>query len=67
MFFFLSDSSLVGIYLEVVCEDCEIEMEQIEKSTFNINVTIIKFKFSEFPSNMKMLAFLAGELPNNAK
>ena len=26
MFFFLSDSSLVGIYLEVVCEDCEIDI-----------------------------------------
>ena len=26
MFFVLSDSSLVGIYLEVVCEDCEIDL-----------------------------------------
>ena len=43
------------------------KMEQIQKSSFNINRTIIKFKFSEFPSDMKMLAFLAGELPNNAK
>jgi len=43
------------------------EMEQIEKSIFNINGTIIKLKFSEFPSDMKMLVFLAGELPNSAK
>lgn len=43
------------------------EMEQIERSSFNINNTIIKFKFSEFPNDMKMLAFLAGELPNSAK
>ena len=43
------------------------EMEQIERSSFNINNTIIKFKFSEFPNDMKMLAFLAGKLPNSAK
>ena len=43
------------------------EMEQIEKGSFNVNNTIIKFKFSEFPNDMKMLAFLAGELPNSAK
>ena len=43
------------------------EMEQIEKGFFNVNNTIIKFKFSAFPNDMKMLAFLAGELPNSAK
>ena len=33
MFFFLSDSSLVGIYLEVVCEDCEIDLHIFHRTT----------------------------------
>ena len=33
MFFVLSDSSLVGIYLEVVCEDCEIDLHTFRRTT----------------------------------
>ena len=33
MFFFLSVSSLVGIYLEVVCEDCEIDLHIFHQTT----------------------------------
>ena len=32
-----------------------------------MNETIIKFKFSELPNDMKMLAFLGGELTTSAK
>jgi hypothetical protein len=28
---------------------------------------VVKFKFAELPNDMKMLAYLAGELPNSAK
>lgn len=42
------------------------EISEIEKNTFNINDKNIKFKFSEFPNDLKMLAFLAGELPVSA-
>ena len=43
------------------------EMEQIEKGSFHVNDAIIRFKFVEIPNDMKMLAFLAGELTNSAK
>ena len=43
------------------------EMEQIEKGSFHVNDAIIRFKFAEIPNDMKMLAFLAGELTNSAK
>lgn len=43
------------------------EIEQIEKSSFTVNNTFIKFKFSELPNDMKMLAFLGGELSCSAK
>ena len=43
------------------------EMEQIEKCSFHVNDAIIRFKFAEIPNDMKMLAFLAGELTNSAK
>ena len=43
------------------------EIEQTEKSSFTVNNTSIKFKFSELPNDMKMLAFLGGELTNSAK
>ena len=42
------------------------EIVQIERTTFSINGKNIKFRFSELPNDMKMLAFLAGELPNSA-
>ena len=42
------------------------QIVEIEQSTFSINNRNIKFKFSKLPNDMKMLAFLAGELPNSA-
>ena len=43
------------------------EMEQMEKRLFKVDDTNIKFKCSELPNDMKMLAHLARELPNSAK
>jgi len=42
------------------------EISAIEQKSFKINDTAIKFKFSEFPNDLKMLAFLAGELSVSA-
>ncbi|XP_031550490.1 uncharacterized protein LOC116287922 [Actinia tenebrosa] len=47
------------------------DIDRIEKTTFPIscnngNVRQIKFLFSEFPNDMKMLCFLTGELSNSA-
>lgn len=47
------------------------EIKTLQKETYTIfngtrNVTV-KFKISELPNDMKMLAFLAGELTNSAK
>ena len=39
------------------------EMSEIEKKSFTVNGYTIKFTFCEFPNDLKMLAFLAGELP----
>lgn len=48
-----------------------LEVDEIEKTTFpvSVNGTIVpvKFYFAELPNDMKMLAFLAGELSNSAK
>ena len=41
-------------------------MSEIEKKTFQVNGTEVKFTFSEFPNDLKMLAFLAGELSVSA-
>ena len=48
-----------------------VEIADIEKQVFSINVfngTVVKVKFciAELPNDMKMLAFLAGELSNRA-
>ncbi|KAK2562469.1 hypothetical protein P5673_014130, partial [Acropora cervicornis] len=43
------------------------EMEEIEKGLFRFGDTIIRFRFAEFPNDMKMLAYLGGELTNAAK
>ena len=42
------------------------EMSEIEKKTFEVNGTEVRFIFSEFPNDLKMLAFLAGELSVSA-
>ena len=39
----------------------------MEKQSYSINKREIRFKFSEFPNDLKMLAFLAGELPVSAR
>ena len=36
------------------------EMSEIEKKTFQVNGTEVRFIFSEFPNDLKMLAFLTG-------
>ena len=56
-------SPAVTKYISMVAK----EIEEIEKASFKINNLVIKFKFSEIPNDMKMLAYLAGELPNSAK
>ena len=43
------------------------EISVMEKQSFSISDREIKFKFSEFPNDLKMLAFLAGELPVSAR
>lgn len=43
------------------------EMLVVEKKNYSISGREIRFKFSEFPNDLKMLAFLAGELPVSAK
>lgn len=42
------------------------EITEIEKRVFNINGANVTFRFSEFPNDLKMIAFLAGELPVSA-
>jgi hypothetical protein len=43
------------------------EITEIEKREFQIDGKNVKFTFSEFPNDLKMMAFLAGELPISAK
>ena len=43
------------------------EMTTIEGKTYSINGKDINFKFAEFPNDLKMLAFLAGELSLSAR
>ncbi|CAB4033702.1 Hypothetical predicted protein [Paramuricea clavata] len=43
------------------------EITEIEKKVFNIHGTNVRFTFSEFPNDLKMMAFLAGELSVGAK
>lgn len=43
------------------------EMTTIENKSYSINGKDIKFKFAEFPNDLKMLAFLAGELSLSAR
>ena len=38
------------------------KMSEIEMKTFEVNGTEVRFIFTEFPNDLKMLAFLAGEL-----
>ena len=56
------ESAVVKTYISKISK----QIIQIERTTFSINGKNIKFRFSELPNDMKMLAFLAGELPNSA-
>ena len=56
------ESAVVKTYISMISK----QIVQIEQTTFSINSKNIKFRFSELPNDMKMLAFLAGELPNSA-
>ena len=42
------------------------EISEIKKTSFVVNGKEIKFEFSEFPNDLKMMAFLAGELSLSA-
>jgi len=42
-------------------------MKDLEGKVFAIDGFHVTFKFQEFPSDTKMLATLAGELPNSAR
>ncbi len=57
------ESAVVKKYISMISK----QIVEIEQTTFSINNKNIKFRFSELPNDMKMLAFLAGELPNSAK
>ena len=43
------------------------EMTVMEDKTYNLNGKDMKFRFAEFPNDLKMLAFLAGELSVSAR
>lgn len=43
------------------------QISDLEGKVFDVDGIYVTFKFSELPNDMKMLALLAGELPNSAK
>ena len=43
------------------------DISEVDKKVFHIDGRDIKFEFSEFPNDLKMIAFLAGELSVSAK
>ena len=51
-------STAVRRYIAMIAK----EMEEIEKGLFRFGDTIIRFRFAEFPNDIKMLAYLGGEL-----
>ena len=53
------DSVVVRRYVSYLFK----EISVMEKQSYSIGNREIRFKFSEFPNDLKMLAFLAGELP----
>ena len=56
------DSVVVRRYVSYLFK----EISVMEKQSYSIGDREIRFKFSEFPNDLKMLAFLAGELPVSA-
>ena len=57
------DSVVVRRYVSYLFK----EISVMEKQSYSIGNREIRFKFSEFPNYLKMLAFLAGELTVSAK
>ena len=57
------DSVVVRRYVSYLFK----EISVMEKQSYSIGDREIRFKFSEFPNDSKMLAFLAVELPVCAK
>ena len=57
------DSVVVRRYVSYLFK----EISVMEKQGYSIGDREIRFKFSEFPNDLKMLVFLAGELPVSAK
>ena len=53
---------MVQNYVKVACK----QMKDLEGKIFAIGGFHVTFKFKELPNDMKMLATLAGELPNSA-
>ena len=43
------------------------EISVLEKQSYSFGDREVRFKFSEFPNDLKMSAFLSGELPVSAK
>ena len=61
------DALPVKRYINILLSDiCSIEKE-VFPITVNNEVIQVKFKISELPNDMKMLAFLSGELTNSSK
>ena len=57
------DSLVVQRYVKFLFN----EISHIEKQIFSVDGVDFKFRFSEFPNDLKMLAVLAGELPVSAR
>lgn len=55
--------AVVQNYVKSVCK----QISDLEGKVFDVDGIHVTFKFSELPNDMKMLALLAGELPNSAK
>ena len=52
---------MVQNYIKYACK----QMKDLEGKVFAIDGFHVTFKFQELPNDMKMLAPLAGELPNS--
>ena len=57
------NSIVIVCYVKFVLK----EITEIEKRELQIDGKNVKFTFSEFPNDLKMMAFLAGELSVSAK
>ena len=57
------DCKAVRKYIQLLSS----QIVTIEENTFSVNGRDVKCRFTEFPNDFKMLAFLFGELTNNAK